>query len=141
MRLIASLIVLILVAGLGCAGPDVIVTVRGLVEDSVNQVGIPGAIVAAGTYSAVTDAAGEYNLVMRAGSATFRVTAEGYNTQGQRIIIGPEKTCFLSFGLTDYFYKAGHQTGVVQGTVADLKNVDPYREQSWCSRALVRPIR
>ena len=123
-RSAALFIVLVLLAGLGCSS-DVMVTVRGMVEDSVNQVGIPGATVAAGTYSAVTDAVGEYNLVMPYGRAAFKVNAPGYKAQSQQIIIGPEKTCFLSFGLVDYFYKAGHQTGVIQGTVADLKNIDP----------------
>jgi hypothetical protein len=127
MYLTAMLIVLIPVAGLGCSS-EAIVTVRGMVQDSANQVGIPGATVAAGAYSAMTNAVGEYNLTMPYGRANFVVTAPGYKDQSQQTMIRQERTCFVSFGLVDYFYTAGHSTGLVQGTVANLKSVDPIEE-------------
>lgn len=122
----ALLVVLIFVAapGLACS-QEAEVTVRGMVTDSGDQAGISGANVTAGTYSTITNAAGEYSLTMPYGRAMFRVTAPGYKTQNQEIMIGPEKTCLLSFGMVDYFYVAGNMTGVIEGTVADLKDVAP----------------
>ncbi len=114
----AILMVLMILPGLGCRS-DPIVTVHGMVEDSVNQVGIPGAIVAAGTYSAVTDAAGEYKLAMPYGRATFRITAQGYKAQGQQIVIGPEKTCFLFTAGSNAFSTTRRSSELARTIISD----------------------
>jgi hypothetical protein len=124
-KLAATLTVLTIISLFGCAEQNVMVTVKGMVMDAENQVSIPGVNVTAGTYSTITDDTGEYNLIMPSGMALFLVTALNYHPQDQQIIIKPEKVCYLSFGLVDNFYADGFSTGVIQGTVAGLINVDP----------------
>jgi hypothetical protein len=112
-------IILITTTGLGCDVQNT--TVQGMVVDATNQVGISGATVAAGIYSSITDASGEYSFTMPTDSGIFIVTAPGYKNQSQQMMGIEEGRSILNFGLVDRF----HTTGVIQGTVANSKTIDP----------------
>ncbi len=98
-------------------------TLTGTVTDSVTGAYIPGVTITAQgafRYVTMTDAVGNYSLVVPFGAYDVSASKTGYVTQTYARNINPPTT-LLSFSLVQQFA----DTGIIQGVVSNAANYNP----------------